>query len=655
MKFSPANQKRQLAAIMFTDIVGYTAMMQENESAAAAVRQRHRDIFQKEHERWQGEVLQYYGDGTLSIFKSAVEAVECAIAMQRFFQNDKEVVVPLRIGIHLGDIVFDDNDVYGDGVNLASRVESLGVPGCVLISDKLNFAIKSNGHIATQSLGHFEFKNITDPVEIFAVSNSDVKVPERSEQKGKLKENRKSIAVLPFVNMSSDPENEYFSDGISEEILNALVKVEGLQVTARTSSFAFKGKNMDVREIGTQLGVAHILEGSVRKAGNRVRITAQLVSTVDGYHFFSETYDRTLEDIFEVQDEIASTITNRLREHLGDKEHKEKLVTAPTLNMEAYETYLQGLFFANQFGDDAAMAKAIPYLEQAIEMQPDFVFPYERLGICYLFQTMSGRLSPEEARSKMTLVFEKLNELGIKTASGYFATCVFNVFVTWDFVTVNEVVKKGLEKFPNAANLYHIVSTLYWIKGDLAGTVRTHKIGLDLDPLSIEMIFYMAVAHLWQLEFDKATSHFQRVLTMVPHHRAAQEYTGWAAALQGQYQQALEIFGKLEPFGYRLHRTTCLGWTYFKMSNLEKASACLEELETFHQQPNGAGLAIDLSILHTGMGNFDSAFHYLEKALTNRIGSIMMFSGDPLFTPLSADPRWEKMIELVGEIPKLDF
>ncbi len=197
----------------------------------------------------------------------------------------------------------------------------MGIPGSILISDKLNYAVKNHDSISTKSLGLFELKNIKEPIEIFSVTNRDIKVPERSELKGKMKESKKSVAVLPFINMSADQENEYFSDGIAEEILNALVRVEGLQVTARTSSFFFKGKNMDVREIATQLGVNYVLEGSVRKAGNRVRITAQLVSSIDGYHLFSETYDRTLEDIFAVQDEIAAKITNRLREKLGEEQH----------------------------------------------------------------------------------------------------------------------------------------------------------------------------------------------------------------------------------------------------------------------------------------------------------------------------------------------
>ena len=646
--------KRQLAAIMFTDIVGYTAMMHQNEAQAVLVRQRHRAVFQQEHERYHGQVVQYYGDGTLSVFSSAVEAAECAIRMQQQFQSGQQV--PLRIGIHLGDIVFDENEVYGDGVNLASRVESMGVPGSILISDKLHFAVKNHTDISTKTLGHFDFKNITDPVEVYAVTNTGIKVPERSELGGKLSQKKKSIAVLPFVNMSSDPENAYFSDGISEEILNALMKVQGLSVTARTSSFAFRGKEMDVRDIGARLGVTHLLEGSVRKSGNKVRITAQLVSTVDGYHFFSETYDRLLEDIFEVQDEIASTITNRMREHLGEKEHEEKMVSAATLNMEAYETFLRGQFYFNQFGDSMAMSKAIPYFEKAIGMQPDFVLPYERLGICYFFQSMAGKISPEEARTKMRAVLEKLNALGVETANGYFAICVYHIFVAWDFVEAARAVKTGLARFPNAASLYHIISTLYWIKGDMISCKRVHKQGLDLDPLSIEMIFYMAASHLWQFEFPQATAYLEKVLVMVPEHRAAQECIGWISAFQGHYPQALELFEKLTPTGYRFHRSTCQGWVYVKTGETAKASACLEELKTLHEQsPQGFGLTIDLAVLYTCMEDFDSAFRYLEKAITHRVGSVMMFKADPLFTPLSVDPRYEKMLELVGPVPDLDF
>ena len=298
---------RMLAAIMFTDMVGYTALMQKDEKKAKSLRDRHRSVLDEIINKHQGRILQYYGDGTLVIFGSAIESVLCAVEIQRELQ--KEPVIPLRIGIHSGDIVYDDEGVYGDGVNIASRIEALSISGAVLISDKLYSEIKNHPSLLAESLGSYQLKNVIEPIEIFALINPGLKIP--SQLQLKIKEGYKeknSIAVLPFVNMSTDPENEYFSDGITEEILNALTKVEGLKVTSRTSSFAFKGKNEDIREIGNKLNVNSVLEGSVRKFSNKVRITAQLINTKDGYHLWSEVYNRNLEDIFDVQDEISRQI-----------------------------------------------------------------------------------------------------------------------------------------------------------------------------------------------------------------------------------------------------------------------------------------------------------------------------------------------------------
>ena len=203
--------------------------------------------------------------------------------------------------------------MFGDGVNVASRVESLAVPGSVFISEKIYEEIKNQENIRVKEMGYFELKNVKQPIRIFAIDNSGLVLPSREELEGKTTQPVNRLAVLPFVNMSADPENEYFSDGITEELLNALTKVNGLQVISRTSVFAFKGKNEDIRDIATQLNVDKVLEGSVRKSGNRVRITAQLINAADGYHIWSENYDRDLTDIFVVQDEISGIIANTFK------------------------------------------------------------------------------------------------------------------------------------------------------------------------------------------------------------------------------------------------------------------------------------------------------------------------------------------------------
>ncbi|MDX1285829.1 MAG: adenylate/guanylate cyclase domain-containing protein, partial [Draconibacterium sp.] len=310
-------ERRQLAAIMFTDIQGYTSLMHKDEEQAIKIRNKHRKVFKEITEKYNGRILQYYGDGTLSIFDSAYEAVKCGVELQEQFM--KEPVVPVRIGIHSGDIVCKEDEVIGDGVNIASRIESIAVPGSVMISGKVYDEIKNQSSIDSTRLNAFEFKNVAKIIEVYCISNEGLVVPKASELSGKTvdnfsnykKENERlrrknrrqrviymalavitlfavlfasynywssqskikkvdrSIAVLAFRNMSGDPSQEYFSDGISEEILNSLVKIEGLKVAGRTSSFSYKGKDVDIQTIGNELGVSMVLEGSIRKSEDR--------------------------------------------------------------------------------------------------------------------------------------------------------------------------------------------------------------------------------------------------------------------------------------------------------------------------------------------------------------------------------------------------
>ncbi|MDH3268082.1 MAG: adenylate/guanylate cyclase domain-containing protein, partial [Ignavibacteria bacterium] len=378
---------RMLAAIMFTDMVGYTAMMQENERQAKILRSKHREVLENLVNKHRGQILQYYGDGTLSIFGSAIEAAVCAAKIQQELQNEPKV--PLRIGIHSGDVVYDDEGVYGDGVNIASRIENLAVPGSVLISDKINDELKNQKDISTVFLGRYNLKNVKAPVKLYAVSSNSLVTPSNKDIEGKTVNSDNSIAVLPFINLSAERDNEYFSDGITEELLNALAKVDGLLVTSRTSSFAFKGKNIDIREIGKQLGVKIVLEGSVRKYGNRVRVTAQLINADDGYHKWSETYDRNLEDIFAVQDELANSIVDQLKSSISLRKPAESLVKVPTENIDAYNLYLKGLYNWNKWAPDF-ISKAIKYFEDAANLSPDFSLAYARLSACYTFLGAAG-------------------------------------------------------------------------------------------------------------------------------------------------------------------------------------------------------------------------------------------------------------------------
>lgn len=310
----PLGATRRLSAIMFTDMVGYTKLVQEDESRARRDRDRWRSLLDRHARRHGGRTLQFYGDGALTVFDSAVAAVESAVAIQRDLLEEPRVL--LRTGIHTGDVVYDREGVFGDGVNVASRIQGLATPGAVLASGKVFDEIKNQPHLATASLGEFRLKNVQRPVRVYAVAADGVALPGAHAVAARGSRAPESIAVLPFVSMSFDPEDEVFSDGMTEELINLLTRVDGLRVTARTSSFAFKERQEDIRDIASKLGVRMVLEGSVRRAADRVRVTAQLIDATSGYHLFSETYDRLLEDVFEVQDEIAREIVDTVEARL---------------------------------------------------------------------------------------------------------------------------------------------------------------------------------------------------------------------------------------------------------------------------------------------------------------------------------------------------
>ncbi len=228
--------------------------------------------------------------------------------------------------------------------------------------------------------------------------------------------------------------------------------------------------------------------------------------------------------------------------------------------------------------------------------------------------------------------------------------------MNWDWKTAYETIIKGLELFPNYASLHHAFSNMFWLTGDQPNCLKILKKGLQLDPLSVELKLYVGVAYLLGKEYKKANSYFDKILEMVPNHRVSYEYKGWVEGLQDNHEEALAIFEKLEPFGYRLHRSTCLGWVYFKLGHKDKAEACLQELLNLESQSlQGIGFTVDLATLYTGFGNFDKAFDYLEKAIENRVGSIMFVKSYPMFEPLFDKPRFQKIEEMIGEVPEIDF
>lgn len=429
------SQSHQLAAIMFTDIQGFTALMQQDEEKAIEFRNRHREVFEAITEKFKGKILQYYGDGTLSTFNSAIDAVRCGIELQLAFREEPRI--PVRIGIHTGDILFSDDGIVGDGVNVASRIESLAAAQSVFISEKVYDEVKNQSGIQTVSMGKFELKNVDKPMEVFAIANPGLIVPERNQISGKVKVDvpgdnkilniigrkigiiwillpiavfvlghflytsdtlkniagipsssdqtisKKSIAVLPFINDSNDSTNIYIINGLMESTLNNLQKIKNLRVISRTSVEKYRNNPKTIPEIAVELNVKYLIEGSGQKIGDQILLNIQLIDASNDKHIWSKQYNRDAKDIFALQTEVAKKITDEIEVYITPEE-EERIYKVPTDNLAAYDEFLKGYDLLYTRNHDN-LEKAISYFEKAIEHDPDFARAYAATAMTYYF------------------------------------------------------------------------------------------------------------------------------------------------------------------------------------------------------------------------------------------------------------------------------
>lgn len=368
-------RSRQLAAIMFTDIVGYTALMGKDEQKAFETLNKNRQIQKPLIEQHNGRWIKEIGDGVLASFSSISDAVAAAINIQEICRSTEDF--RLRIGIHLGEVTFENNDVFGDGVNIAARIQAIAPPGSIYVSDSVQQNLSNKKGFRIQFVGEENLKNVKEPTRIFEVLPETTRLtadPSPSFASPAVTPPAKSIAVMPFVNMSNDSEQDFFCDGVAEEIMNALVQLNNLRVIARTSAFAFKGKNLDVRQIGKMLEVDTLLEGSVRKAGNRLRIITKMVNTADGSQLWSNRYDSELEDVFAIQENIAESVATALQGVLTQKEKAS--IRRPETSVQAYEYYLKG----RQLFHELVLQKAKSCFDKAISFDPHYALAYTGLA-----------------------------------------------------------------------------------------------------------------------------------------------------------------------------------------------------------------------------------------------------------------------------------
>ena len=390
--------RRRLAAILAADVVGFSRLMEQDEtSTLTTLKARRKRVLEPLVSQHQGRIFKIVGDGVLIEFNSAVSAVQCAIELQRNMAEANSELpearhIVLRIGVNLGDVIVEGSDLYGDGVNISSRLEGIAEPGGVLVSGTAFDYIKNKVNANFEDLGTQKLKNISEPVRVYRVSG----VPRVLVTTPEALIDKPSIAVLPFLNMSTDAEYGYFADGITEDIITELSRFRSFCVIARNSSFIYKNRSANVRDIGRELGVQYLLEGSVRRARDRIRVTAQLVEAATGKHLWAERYDRNVEDIFGVQDEITRTIVASLPGHMEGAEQARAL-QRPTESFSAYDHWLRGRHFLNKGRSKDDVLQARSHFEKAIELDPSYASAYVELAESYYAEYQSPWTASREA------------------------------------------------------------------------------------------------------------------------------------------------------------------------------------------------------------------------------------------------------------------
>src|SRR6266478_1690961 len=475
----PARVGRRLAAIVAADVAGYSRLMGLDEVGTARTLREHRKVTDALVAKHGGRLVKSTGDGVLLEFPSVVDAVECAVAMQTVMAERNQGVptdrrMEFRIGINLGDILIEGEDILGDGVNVAARLEGIAEPGGICVSASAYEQVRGKTALVFQDLGERQLKNIERPVRVYVVRAAEDDAgakpamlpaePLRSALGAATPlslPDKPSIAVLPFQNISGDPEQDYFADGIVEDIITALSHFKALFVIARNSSFTYKGRAVDVKQVGSELGVRYVLEGSVRKAANRVRITGQLVDTATGAHLWAERFDGGLSDVFDLQDQVTESVVGAIAPAV-EKAEIERAKRKPTESLDAYGRYLRGLAKLYQFANRQANDEALRLFNSAIELDPDFALAYGRAAHCYVVAKASGWISNTANEiAEVTRLAQRAVELGKDDAIALAASGWALAYVVRDLGVGAALIDRALVLNSNLAEAWNFGG---WVK-----------------------------------------------------------------------------------------------------------------------------------------------------------------------------------------------
>jgi adenylate cyclase len=472
--------ERKLAAILAADVVGYSALMETDEAGTfARLRAGRKELFEPEINKHHGRIFKLMGDGLLAEFSSVVDAVECAVTLQRGMMERNASVpeaerIEVRIGINLGEVIVEGEDCYGEGVNIAARLQELAEPGGICVSDKVSKEVEKKLAFGFEPMGEQMVKNMAEPVRVYRIAGR----PRVSVTTPKAATDKPAIAVMPFVNMSGDTEQQYFSDGVTEDIITELSRFRNLFVIARNSSFTFKGQAVDVKEVGRKLGAHYVVEGSVRKAANRVRITAQLVEATTGSHLWAERYDRDLEDIFAVQDDVVRAIAGAIPGQL-DRVAVEQLRRKPPNNLTAYDYELRGRWAYLHLAE--GLTVALEWYKKAVGADPNYALAHAGLSMTLIYGILSLGMPPEE-----TLASSKEHARRAVTLDGQnptvLASAAYTYHIAGEHKLTREHAQRAVSLNPNDPFVLYVLGCALSYTGEPEQALQWFEKSARLEP-----------------------------------------------------------------------------------------------------------------------------------------------------------------------------
>jgi class 3 adenylate cyclase/TolB-like protein/Tfp pilus assembly protein PilF len=672
-------QSRQLAAILFTDIVGYTSMMQHDEQAAVAVNRHYISVLKQTVNAHHGSILNDYGDGSLCSFPSATDALQCAVEMQKQLQTEPKV--PLRIGLHIGEIFFDDGKVMGDSVNIASRIQSLGQGNTILFSKEVFDKLKNQSGYKSISLGKFEFKNVDEPMEVFALINDGLIVPRREEMRGKLRElenkstsrkwlvvaaivilfsagfflykallpatdfeGEKSIAVLPFEIVSMDNSEDYISDGITQDIINNLSKISSLEkVIGWFSVRNFRNSKKSLKQIADELGVAAILSGTMQMQAGKTRIITELIEISTNNRLWGDDFEYESKDILSIQSIVAGQIVDALKAGLTPDQKKE-LSKRYTENVEAYKYYVRGRNFWYARGREN-IDSAEANFKQAIKLDPNYALAYAGIADCYTYNYKG--MSQLEAIPIARGYANQALALDSNLSEGLTSLAFIQHNFDYEWTQSKKTLGRAIELGPNNSTAHLYYGNLLQFTGNTKDGLREVEKAVAIDPLAFGANWVLGRNYYFAGENRKAIAQLKKTLEIAPKQ---QEVLSWSLGLvyvqSKMYTQARQQFDKIStaehnnPIDYY---PIMQSYGYALLGDKAKARQLLEV--ALNEKGKVWISPYRLAQAYVALGDYHEALNQLDNAYNNRDLHMFWIKVDPGFDPIRNEERFKNLLK----------